>query len=130
MYVLDTNTLVYFFKGVGDVAGKLLSVAPQEIAIPAIVLFELEVGIAKSSSPQKRSRQLKNLISTVRVLPFGLEESKIAAVIRVQLEQQGNPIGPYDVLLAATALSNNGILVSHNTAEFQRVEGLRLIDWY
>ncbi len=71
MYVLDTNTLIYFFKGLGAVAENLLAKAPKEIAIPSIVLFELEVGIAKSTSPQKRKQQLKELESSIQILPFG-----------------------------------------------------------
>ncbi len=54
MYVLDTNTLIYFFEGVGNVAKHLLAVPPQEIAITTIVQFELEFGIAKSTSPRNR----------------------------------------------------------------------------
>ncbi len=53
MYVLDTNTLIYFFKGEGNVARKLLTISPKEIAIPAIVVYEIEYGIAKSTSPKK-----------------------------------------------------------------------------
>lgn len=59
MYILDTNTLIYFFKGIGAVSKHLLATPPKEIGIPSIVLFELEVGIAKSSQPQKRKKQLK-----------------------------------------------------------------------
>lgn len=62
MYILDTNTLIYFFKGMGDVPGKFLSISPREIAIPSIVLFELELVIAKSSSPKKRQAQLKKCV--------------------------------------------------------------------
>lgn len=53
MYVLDTNTLIYFFKGVGNVSDSLLKNPPNRIGIPTIVLFELEVGIAKSVSLKK-----------------------------------------------------------------------------
>jgi tRNA(fMet)-specific endonuclease VapC len=130
MYVLDTNTLIYFFKGMGNVAEQLLIVPPKEIAIPTIVLFELEVGIAKSTSPKKRKVQLQNLTDIVTILPFGLEEARIAASIRAQLERSGLIIGPYDMLIAATALSQNGTLVTHNTAEFKRVKNLELVDWY
>ncbi len=54
MYVLDTNTLIYYFKGQGQVAQNLAAVSPQEIVISTIVLFELQVGIAKSNAPAKR----------------------------------------------------------------------------
>lgn len=56
MYVLDTNTLIYYFKGQGQVAQNLANVSPQEIVVSTIVLFELQVGIAKSNSPAKRTQ--------------------------------------------------------------------------
>jgi len=129
MYVLDTNILIYFFKGIGNVAQNLLSKSPKDIGIPAIVLFELEVGIKKSKSPQKRIKQLNDLISIVNVLPFGKAEAKASAQIRVQLEKKGTPIGPYDILIAGTALGNQATLVTHNLEEFKRVKNLNVVDW-
>jgi tRNA(fMet)-specific endonuclease VapC len=130
MYLLDTNTLIYFFKGVGDVANILLSKAPKDIFISSIALYELEVGIAKSTKPQKRRNQLGSLISRINISSFGEQEAKVAAMIRVNLESKGTPIGPYDILIAGTALSNNATLVTHNTKEFRRVKGLNIEDWY
>jgi tRNA(fMet)-specific endonuclease VapC len=130
MYVLDTNTLIYFFKGLGAVAEHLLAKTPKEMTIPSIVIFELEVGIAKSTSPQKRKQQLKELESLIQILPFGYAEALAASSIRTALEKQGQLIGPYDILIAAMALSNKGTLVTHNTKEFARVKGLLLEDWY
>ncbi len=129
-YALDTNTLIYFFKGVGNVKNRLLSVPPSEIVLPAIVLFELELGIAKSSSPRKRISQLKDFTALVNVIPFGPAEAKVAAQIRAKLEKKGIPIGPYDVLIAACAKANNLILVTHNLKEFKRIDGLRIEDWF
>jgi tRNA(fMet)-specific endonuclease VapC len=130
MYILDTNTLIYFFKGIGNVSTRLLQTPPRSIGIPTIVLFELEVGIAKSSSPKKRRLQLENLTATVNILPFSHEEVKFAAAIRADLENRGKPIGPYDVLIVGTALANKGVLVTHNTSEFDRIQGLQVEDWY
>ena len=114
----------------GDVSNRFLATPPKEIAIPTIVIFELEVGIAKSTSPRKRKTQLEELSSLVNIVPFSYAEAKSAAKIRVKLEAQGQPIGPYDVLIAATAKTQNSILVTHNTKEFNRIEGLKLEDWY
>jgi tRNA(fMet)-specific endonuclease VapC len=129
-YVLDTNTLIYFFKGVGNVKNRLLSVPPSEIVLPAIVLFELEFGIAKSASPRKRIRQLNDFTALVNVIPFGPAEAKAAAQIQAKLEKKGIPIGPYDVLIAACAKANNLILVTHNLKEFKRIQGLQVEDWF
>ncbi|MFH2220034.1 MAG: type II toxin-antitoxin system VapC family toxin [Pseudomonadota bacterium] len=130
MYILDTNTLVYFFKGVGNVSKHMLTVPPKDIGIPTIVLFELELGIAKSTSPEKRQTQLKNLTAVVNILPFGYDEVKCAASIRINLERKGMPIGPYDILIAGVAMANKGILVTHNAKEFGRIKGIQVEDWY
>lgn len=129
-YALDTNTLIYFFKGMGSINSRLLSLPPNQIGVPTIVLFELEVGIAKSSSPRKRTAQLANFMELVNLIPFGAAEAKCAAQIRAKLESKGAPIGPYDVLIAACAKANNLTLVTHNVNEFKRIEGLRIEDWY
>ena len=130
MFVLDTNTLIYFFKGQGAVAKRLLSTPPADIGIPAIVLFALEVGLAKSENPCKRREQLESFIQLVTFLPFGLEEAKCAATIRAQLEGQGRPIGPFDLLIAGTALARKGVLVTRNTKEFTRIPELEIEDWF
>lgn len=130
MWVLDTNTLIYFFKGLGHVAENILSRPPNDIAIPSIVLFELKAGIQKSVSPQKRNVQLNDFTSQVQVFPFGKAEAESATVIRAYLEVRGKPIGPYDILIAATAHSYDAALVTHNIREFKRVPDLKVVDWY
>lgn len=130
MFVLDTNTLIYFFKGSGRVAERMFQEAPADIGIPALVVFELQTGIAKSASPKKRTKQLESLLDAVEVLPFSTKEAKASAEIRAQLEKKGTPIGPLDVLIAGTALANRAILVSHNLSEFNRVDGLKTEGWY
>ena len=130
MYLLDTNTLIYFFKGIGNVANILLSKAPKDIFIPSIALYELEVGIAKSTNPQKRRKQLELLISRINISSFREQEAKAAAAIRANLESKGTPIGPYDTLIAGTAISTNTTLVTHNTKEFRRIKNLNIEDWY
>lgn len=130
MYLLDTNTLIYFFKGFGNVAEILFLKPPKDIAISAITLYELEVGIAKSSNPQKRKRQLGSLVSCITIVPFDSKAGKASAKIRAELEKHGTPIGPLDNLIAGTALCENAIFVTHNTNEFSRIEGLTLEDWF
>lgn len=130
MFALDTNTLIYFFKGVGRVAEALLAVPPADVAIPAIVLYEMEIGIAQSSHPSKRRAQLDRLLSVITVLPFDPKAARRAADVASSLLRTGKMIGPMDNLIAGTALAHGAILVTHNTKEFRRVRGLDLADWY
>ncbi len=130
MYILDTNTLIYFFRGTGNVAEKLLNTPPKNIGIPAVVLYELEYGIAKSTSPEKRMKQLEEICALVEVLPFGSEQAKSTALIRAYLDKKGTPIGPYDVMIAGTAINRQGILVTRNVKEFNRVPDLKIENWF
>ena len=130
MFLLDTNTLIYFFKGIGNVPKNLLSKSPKDIGIPSIVIFELEVGIPKSKSPRKRIEQLQNLIAIVNIIPFGMNEAKASARIRAELEQKGITIGPYDILISGMALAMPATLVTHNKKEFERIQKLQVEDWY
>jgi len=130
MYVLDTNTLIYYFKGMGSVADNLLRHSPRDIAIPSIVLYELEVGLAKSMQSEKRRSQLETLTGLIIVLPLAAKEAKVAANIRATLERAGTPIGPMDTLIAGIALAHQGTLVTHNTKEFARIADLTITDWY
>lgn len=129
-YLLDTNTVIYFFKGMGHVAENLLKTAPKDIGIPAVVLYELEVGLGKSKAPAKRRKQLQTLVNLITIIPFDEKEAQSAARIRATLEKLGIPIGPLDNLIAGTALANECILVTHNSKEFKRIKGLKVVDWY
>jgi len=130
MYVLDTNTLVYFFRGEGEVATNLLNHDPGEIVVPSLVVWELEVGIGKAGTASRRRKQFEAFLATVQVAPFGIEEARSAADIRLKLERRGIPIGPIDTLIAGTALARKAVLVTRNVREFGRVEGLRVENWY
>lgn len=130
MYVLDTSTLIYFFKGLGNVAENLLSKSPKDIGIPTIVLFELEVGIAKSNSPKKRKKQLEEITSLIKIIPFGEREATMSANIRADLEKKGTPIGPYDLLIGGTALAHRATLITRNINEFKRIKKLQLENWF
>ena len=130
MYVLDTNSFSYFFKGMGNVAERFLKTPPREVALSAVVLYELEVGLAKSPDAKRRRAQVEDLAGLLEILPFGPLEARTTAQVRADLERRGQPIGPLDTLIAGTALAHGATLVTHNLREFGRVAGLSLEDWY
>ena len=130
IYALDTNTLIYYFKGVGSVVSNMLSIPPSDLAIPAVVLYELERGLATSQAPGRRRAQLAVLRQSVRLLPFDQSAAQRAGGISAELCRIGKPIGPIDALIAGTSMSVGATLVTHNTREFKRVPGLQVVDWY
>lgn len=82
MFLLDTNTLIYFFKGQGKVAEHLFATPPGDVAISSVSLYEIEVGIAKSAQPAKRPRQFDTFLAVVSVLPFDRSAARAAAAVR------------------------------------------------
>jgi tRNA(fMet)-specific endonuclease VapC len=130
MYALDTNSVSYYLKGRGRLAERLLAEPPSDVGIPAVVVYEIAYGAARAGAPPGLSGRLGSFLAAFRVLPFGEAEARTAARVRADLEASGRPIGPHDVLIAATALEHGATLVTHNTREFGRVRGLRLEDWY
>ena len=130
MYALDTNTVLDYFRGRGNVAKNLLAVPPSEVALPAIVAYEVWVGVLGSRNASRREAQYEEFLLTVGILPFDAGVGRRAAEIRNALERNGEGIGPLDTLIAATAVARNATLVTRNVREFGRVRGLKLADWY
>lgn len=129
-YLLDTNICIYAQKGVPSVVRNMQSHWKDGIAISAITLAELELGVAASANPQKNAIALLKMLSILDVLPFGSEAASEYGTINASLRKKGKIIGNMDMLIAAHGKAAGLIVVTHNTREFQRVDGLQLEDWY
>ena len=130
MYLLDTNICVYLMKNsYPALTAKLLSLNPADVAISSVTVFELEYGAAKSKWGEKTRQNLAMFLAPFSILPFDAKDAAAAGTIRAYLEQQGSPVGPYDVQIAAQGLAKNITVVTHNTREFGRVPNLKLEDW-
>ena len=129
-YFLDTNMIIYFIKGKYPALLEHLRTIPaQSIVIPAVVLAEIEYGAQKSMDYQMTISKYRKFTRAFETIPFSGASIQVYGEIRRALEKAGMPIGPNDLMIAATVLANDGILVTHNTKEFSRVPGLRLEDW-
>jgi tRNA(fMet)-specific endonuclease VapC len=130
IYCLDTNTVVYFLKGTyPGLATRLKRRTPASIRIPEIVRAELLYGVEKSVHKERNRELLDNFLSVFEWVPFSGEAVDCYARIRADLESCGEPIGPNDLIVAATALSIGATLVTRKTREFARVKGLKIADW-
>jgi tRNA(fMet)-specific endonuclease VapC len=128
-YLLDTNALsVWATRRSPQFLSKVTRINPQEMCICSIVKMELLFGLELRPS-LKWSTSVRGLVAQFKVLAFDEQSAIHAATIRAKLKLQGTPIGHYDVLIAATALAHGLTVVTHNTREFSRVEGLALEDW-
>ena len=129
-YMLDTNACIGVISGRPPaLREQLLQVDPMEVAISQIVRYELEFGVCNSTQLERNRANLTHFLKYVQVLDWGEEQAMDAAQIRCELERRGEPIGPYDILVAAHARSIKAILVTHNGREFGRVRDLQWEDW-
>ncbi|MBL8163660.1 MAG: type II toxin-antitoxin system VapC family toxin [Anaerolineae bacterium] len=130
IYLLDTNTCIrHLNQRSPNIMKRLASVSVNQIAVCSIVKAELFLGAAKSHSPALTLARQESFLKPFISFPFDDRAASIYGRIRGHLEQQGTPIGPLDYLIAAIAIANDLILVTHNTAEFGRVPNLSIEDW-
>ena len=130
MFVLDTNVVIDYFKGRSKVAERLLAVPPRDIALPAIVAYDVWVGVLGSQNAKRRQSQYEQFLSVIEVIPFDSAISRRAAELRHTLARRGESIGPLDTLIAGTALACGAALVTRNVKEFGRVAGLDVVNWH
>ncbi|MBD2147479.1 type II toxin-antitoxin system VapC family toxin [Sphaerospermopsis sp. FACHB-1194] len=130
IYLLDTNTCIVYLKGKNLYLKKKLENIPlSEIAVCSVVKGELFYGAMRSAYPERNLKLQQDFLNQFVSLPFKDQAATIFGNIRAQLTAQGTPIGGYDLQIAAIALTNNLILVTHNTREFSRIPELKLEDW-
>ena len=132
MLILDSNTISYYFRGDPQVVPRLQALRPADVGMPAIVEYELRYGLLRlpQEAATPRLAALAQLLQPMQRLAFDSECAAQAARIRAELEARGTPIGPHDILIAATALRHQSTLVTRNVREFSRVPGLQWLNWH
>ncbi len=130
MFLLDTNICIYIINNHPPIVVKRIkALKPHQIKLSSVSVGELQYGVAKSSFQEKNRTALLNFVSAFDILPFDDADAEMFGIIRANLERRGTIIGPYDLQIAAQALTRNLILVTNNTSEFSRVAHLRLENW-
>lgn len=129
-YMLDTNICIYIIKKRPEkIFARFQSLGVDDICISTITLAELEYGVEKSQYHEKNRIALACFLSPLEILPFTYKAASVYGRIRATLETQGRIIDTYDLMIGAHALSENVILVTNNTGEFERIPGLALENW-
>lgn len=129
-FLLDTDTLIFISKRMGNCVANLEKHLDSDIAISTINLFEIEFGIAKSNNPAKGQAFVSEIKARFKVLDFDDVSASHSGRTRAQLGKVGMPIGPYDLQHAGIALTHSLTFVTRNIGEFERVPGLKLTNWY
>ncbi|MDO4232727.1 MAG: type II toxin-antitoxin system VapC family toxin [Lautropia sp.] len=128
-WLLDTNIIIAISRQNPLLLPRLTSIRSDQILISAVVQAEIEYGIAKSERRDFNRRVFDAITRNFPFHPFDRRASSAFGEIRADLERRGCIIGPYDMMIAAHALSLNATLVTDNMREFQRVNGLRVENW-
>lgn len=129
-YLLDTNTCIrYLNRRSIAVVNRLHNTPESEIAVCSVVKAELYFGAMKSQKPEQTIQSQRVFVTRFISLAFDDAAAEFYGQIRADLAQKGTLIGGNDLMIAAIALANRLILITHNTAEFGRVTGLQIEDW-
>ncbi|MBC8120660.1 MAG: type II toxin-antitoxin system VapC family toxin [Gemmatimonadaceae bacterium] len=129
-YLLDTNACIVYLKGNNsNIQQRLHAISIQELAVCSIVKAELSCGAMKSAHPERNFMLQQAFLQQFFSFPFNDLAAVTSGKIRAGLESRGTPIGAYDLQIAAIALANNLILVTHNIREFNRINDLQVEDW-
>ena len=129
-YYLDTNLIISALNGKYPAIRPHFGQVPaMAIVLPSVALAEIEYGARKSRDYEKTIQLYRKFMHPFDVAPFTRHAAECYGRIRADLEAKGQIIGANDLLIAATVMAENGVLVTHNTREFSRISGLAVEDW-
>lgn len=129
-YLLDTDICIYIIKKKHpNILKKLTATDHGDMAISSVTIAELQYGIAKSQQPHQNTLALIHFVTPFHILDFDANAAIEYGVIRANLERAGKVIGPYDMQIAAQAIANGVTLVTNNSKEFKRIDGLKTVNW-
>ena len=129
-YMLDTNICIFIIRNKPEtVIRKFMEYDAGDICISAITYAELVHGVEKSAAREKNRIALTVFLSEIQIIPFDDAAAQAYGVVKAELQRRGTPIGPLDTLIAAHAKALKVVLVTNNTREFSRVDGLVVEDW-
>jgi len=128
-YLLDTNVCVDFLRDHPGVVERIRGSSPDDLYLSSVVVAELRYGADRSVRRAENHERLDVLTTEIQCVDFDLAAARVYGRIRSFLESQGAPIGPYDMMIAAHALSLGLVLVTDNESEFGRVAGLAVENW-
>jgi len=128
--LLDTNACIALLNASSSrLTARVARCSPSDLAISSVTEAELVFGAHRSARPAANLRLLARFFEPLPSLPFDSRAAGHYGRIRAELLSGGTPIGPNDLLIAATALAHDLLVVTRNTREFSRVVGLRVEDW-
>ncbi len=128
-YLLDTDTCVYWLRGRTEVRDQFLLKGVDESALSVVTAAELFYGAACSGNSDANRQAATSFIERLAILPIQLGTAVMFGNIKAGLRREGKLIEDMDLLIAATSLTYDLILVTNNTQHFERIPNIRLENW-
>ena len=129
-FLPDTNACINLLRQKNPLLiARWRSTKPSDMVMCSVVVYELRHGAERAVDPIKEHAKLDLFLAPYISLAFDDGCALQCAQIRSALERVGTRIGPHDLQIAAVALRNGLTLITHNTSEFSRVAGLKIVDW-
>lgn len=131
LHMLDTDTASYLIKGRSPtVENRLAALAPSMVCISVMTRAELQYGLKRLPVDHRLHLAVPQFLKIVRTVPWDTDAADWYASIRHQLLSTGQPIGEFDMMIAAHSLSVGAILVTNNLRHYGRIEApLILENW-
>ncbi len=129
---LDTNVLIELLRGKNPLVRQAFNAAlatDRRLTTSLLVVHELFFGCERARDIAREHKRVRLLLGWLTVEPFDEADMIAAARLRADLRRRGETIGPYDVLIGAQALARGWTLITANTREFLRIDGLNVVDW-
>jgi len=127
-YLVDTNICIYFLKGLYNLDQKFDSVGLENCFISEIKVAELKFGAENSERKEKNKRIVTEFINQFTILPI-FNSLDVYAREKTRLKKSGRLLDDFDLLIGATAISNNLILATRNISDFERMEKIKIENW-
>jgi len=128
-YMLDTNIVIYTIKNRPAQVREMFKRHEGQMCISSVSLGELIFGAERSSQTERNLADINGMVAHMDVVAFEEHAAEHFGQLRAELYNIGQPIGPYDMMIAGHARSMGLILVTNNMTEFERVPGLRVENW-
>lgn len=127
-YLLDTNICIHFLGDEYNIKGKIEKAGLENCLVSEVTIAELKFGAENSQNKEKNRKTIDDFVKTFSIIPI-YNSLDIYAKEKARLRKKGQPLDDFDLLIEATAISNNFILVTRNISDFDRMDGIEIKNW-
>ena len=127
-YLLDTNICIHFLGHEYNIKEKIQKAGLENCLVSEITIAELKFGAENSQNKEKNKKTIDDFIKKFSIIPI-YNSLDIYAKEKARLRKKGQPLDDFDLLIGATAISNDFILVTRNVSDFDRMDGIEIENW-